>query len=427
MDEDAECTRTGLIFAYCHGIDGETMDESVDLIVKDLSLPNTEAEIELIKNWRSLSESGLEPEAVLTTQTTGANVESKGKRETEVQSALVQQQNKVAPPENKHMDVQEVSSEQRKPWQSTNNNPWNRPMKDTKVGNSHTVQDSESNRYVDDFEETSSAHGDAQIDKPHYAVADEEESIPDETPAMPVVNEPSIAESVATDIQPILADANIDTVIAQQTNYAERKRSNSAGEQVNRTTVDNAKREYETALQKQGELLRLQQERIRLQSLMIERQREQLQQKHHQQRALPDTTPYDDLLVREHPTAAVTEEYEDDYPVSSELATPLAHPTRAARNGAAAYSYGYNSRAASGSAWQDSVSMLSDSEVFDNGSADGNGAYYGGVEAAQPVHVRDVAGAAQRLEAFTQHHPPLEHIAEWPGEHYVISIMMRVS
>lgn len=56
---------SALNFVYRHNIDGESMDDGVELIVKDLKLNNLQAEEAIVAKWKEVSDSGLSPQEAL--------------------------------------------------------------------------------------------------------------------------------------------------------------------------------------------------------------------------------------------------------------------------------------------------------------------------------------------------------------------------
>lgn len=346
----------GLAFAFRHGIDGETMDESVHLIVKDLQLNSQEVENTIIYKWRELADSGVEPNVFF-----GYALESS--QPTEPQP--------VAGSDQAHT--------------LTTGDLKNHPI--------------ETEHYVDDFEpektgESKSIPAKQKISEintcsnPSATNPQDDESIPDETPCL--LKQPSIADTVATDIrsvgkltghetrnqqsdqdvrisgQGITEPAKPPTVSAASTKVDWPVPGNTAPEVA--SGGSGAGSAYEAALRRQTELLRIQQERIRLQALMIERQRMQLQ-------TLESSQNRPHPLYGGAPVMEVAPNRAMGYPTSP--VTQPVHPAPTPRN--------YDGVHSGAAEWgpgtpvlpvlQDSISMLSVSDVFDTVSTDGNNQY----------------------------------------------------
>ena len=58
-------SREVLIFVFRHNIDGATMDESVELLVKDFQLDDEDLEYQIIDKWKDISSNDLSPAQVL--------------------------------------------------------------------------------------------------------------------------------------------------------------------------------------------------------------------------------------------------------------------------------------------------------------------------------------------------------------------------
>jgi len=58
-------SREVLIFVFRHNIDGATMDESVELLVKDFQLDDEDLEYQIIDKWKDISRKSLSPAQVL--------------------------------------------------------------------------------------------------------------------------------------------------------------------------------------------------------------------------------------------------------------------------------------------------------------------------------------------------------------------------
>lgn len=70
-------SRDVLIFVFRHNIDGTTMDESVELLVKDFQLADEETERSIIDKWKDITSKGLTPAQVLRPASLAATVPSK--------------------------------------------------------------------------------------------------------------------------------------------------------------------------------------------------------------------------------------------------------------------------------------------------------------------------------------------------------------
>jgi hypothetical protein len=336
----------GLLFSFRHGIDGETMDESVQLIVKDLQLPSVEEEELLVRNWRALSDSGLEPDVVFgyRTQNGGETVGICDHSNRNITSAFGAV-----------------------------------PVQDNAPGAKRAVE----RTYTNAIDENNAA--DITSEQPHdciqhrfrlssneqagKAAVGDEDSIPDETPLM--LTQPSVANTVDTDIQVVRA---VQSVVSSPpmapSDGAAPPASPPSGDKAPVSPAA-AETHYQDALRKQAKLLRIQQERIHLQTMMIDRQREQLHS----------------LELQQHQVMPL--HYGRNEPQPQQAAGSAANTGRhvylSEHNGTAPsvslHSQQHRFEDAADYAWepqtptlpvlQDSISMLSVSDVFDTGSNDG--------------------------------------------------------
>jgi len=72
-------SRDTQIFVFRHNIDGATMDESVELLVKDFDLDDLDLESQIISRWKEISSKGLSPKDVLDRDASGKVIQSPSK------------------------------------------------------------------------------------------------------------------------------------------------------------------------------------------------------------------------------------------------------------------------------------------------------------------------------------------------------------
>lgn len=85
-------SRDVLIFVFRHNIDGATMDESVELLVKDFQLDDEDLEYQIIDKWKEVSSKGLSPAQVLRPEIAKASTPSAASQEGDLGG------NKIEPP-----------------------------------------------------------------------------------------------------------------------------------------------------------------------------------------------------------------------------------------------------------------------------------------------------------------------------------------
>jgi hypothetical protein len=338
----------GLLFSFRHGIDGETMDESVQLIVKDLQLPSVEEEELLVRNWRALSDSGLEPDVLFGYRTPNGG-ETVG---------ICDHSNRNITSAFDAVPVQDNAPQAKRAVERTYTN----------TVDENNAADFTSEQPHDCIQHRFRLSSNEQAGK---AAVGDEDSIPDETPLM--LTQPSVANTVDTDIQVVHA---VQSVVSSPPmapfDGAAPPASPPSGDKAT-TPVSPAAAEarYQDALRKQAELLHIQQERIRLQTLMIDRQREQLHS----------------FELQQHQVMPL--HYGRNEPQSQQAAGSAANTGRhvylSEHKGTApsvslhsqqhrfedAAEYTWEPQTPTLPVLQDSISMLSVSDVFDTGSNDG--------------------------------------------------------
>jgi hypothetical protein len=391
-----------LEFSFKHGIDGAVMDESVDFVVRDLRLASVADEERIVKKWREISLSEAKPQDALNIKKEVAGAwQPKAIRALSQKFSLSEPAIVVenAPVRGEDTDTKPAVVE--KPSSSI-----------ASGGNEETYsQDfddaSQSRSVVASSAKPSEVQPSAATSRSHS----EESSILDEAPLFRQHSQ--FENSVQTSMQPPTETADIGAVIVKQTQeYLERRKSSEARQSVqSKGDIEAAKEaarveaaaKYEAALQKQTELLRIQQERIRLQTLLIERQREELHTLSTPREVVVARTPsqpsqqLQQVPAARHAHWGGAEDLGDEedeqyfYPSSAPppvLEMPFSPPI---------HTVGIWGQPGNG--LQDSISMLSGSEVFETASSDGNNQHT--EKAAQLMYKEEMPPHALRQSSPT--------------------------